>query len=175
MSDRLAARPPVALLITGGTLDKVHNWATEALDFPSKRAAPEGGTHVTEILAEARCAFARVELLFLKDSLALDDADREAVAAAVAAAAEERLVVTHGTSTMAETARALAARGLGKTIVLTGAMRPFSLGRSDAPFNLGAALMAAQMAPPGVYAAMNGRLFADHEIKKNLSQGRFDV
>lgn len=170
-----AARPPVAVLVTGGTLDKVHNWATEGLDFAAPNAPPAGGSHLPEILAEARCHFARIEVLFLKDSLEMDDADRDALAAAIAAAPEERLVITHGTSTLAETGKALAARGLGKTIVLTGAMRPFSLGRSDGPFNLGAAVMAAQLAPPGVYAAMNGRLFADREIRKNLSLGRFDV
>lgn len=164
------AHPPVALLVTGGTLDKIHDWAREALAFP-----PEAGaSHAPEILSEARCHSVRVQVLFLKDSLDFDQADRDAIAAAAAQAPEAHLVVTHGTSTMAETARALAARSLGKTIVLTGAMRPFSLGRSDAAFNLGAAILAAQLAPAGVYAAMNGRLFADHQIRKNLAEGRFD-
>lgn len=161
------------VVVTGGTLDKVHDWKTESLDFP-----PSGESHVSEILDEARCGGAVVEVLFLKDSLEFTDADRTRVAEAVRAAPETRLVVTHGTSTMGETARALEAAGvggpLGKTVVLTGAMRPFSLQRSDAPFNLGAAVIAARVLSAGVFGVMNGRVFAAQDLVKNTELGRFD-
>lgn len=161
------------VLVTGGTLDKVHDWKNESLGFP-----PGGESHVSELLDEARCGGAVVEVLFLKDSLDFSEADRTRVAAAVRDAPEKHLVVTHGTSTMGVTARALEAAGvggpLGKTVVLTGAMRPFSLQRSDAPFNLGAAIVGARLLSPGVYGVMNGGVFAAQDLVKNTELGRFD-
>ena len=88
--------------------------------------------------------------------------------------AEDRIVVTHGTDTMAETARTLLAAGLGKTVVLTGAMIPYAFGSSDGLFNLGSALSFAQVLPPGVYVAMNGRIFAGDRVRKNRESGVFE-
>lgn len=164
---------PVRLILTGGTIEKVHDPRAEALAFPE-----DGASIIPELLGEARCAFPAVEALLQKDSLHFTDADRAAIAAAVRAAPELALVVTHGTSTMGETARFLeggaAAEGAGKTVVLTGAMRPASFFRSDGPFNLGAAILAAQLLPPGVWGVMNGRAIPAAALRKDLEAGRFD-
>lgn len=160
----------VRVLVTGGTLDKVHDWRSETLAFD-----PNGATVLPEILAQARAFDAPVQTVFLKDSLEMTDADRTMIADAARAAPEARIVVTHGTSTMDATAAHLAAAALGKTVVLTGSMRPHSLGRSDASFNLGGALVAAQLLGPGVYAVMNGRVFEAGAIVKNVEAGRFDA
>lgn len=158
------------IIVTGGTIDKVHDPRTEGLGF-----APDGATHIPEMLRIGRCHFPVVQLLMLKDSLYFDDADREAIAAAVANAPEPAVVVTHGTGTMGETARFLTGRIGGKTVVLTGAMRPFSLSASDGEFNLGAAITAAQLLEPGIWGAMNGRVFPADKLNKNVEQGRFDA
>ncbi len=161
---------PVRILVTGGTIDKVHDPKTEGLGF-----APDGATHIPEVLRIGRCHFPAVELVMLKDSLYFTDADREAIAAAVAAAPEPALVITHGTGTMGDTARFLADRVGDKTVVLTGAMRPFSLYASDGEFNLGGAVVAAQLLEPGVWGVMNGRVFAADALRKDVEQGRFDT
>ena len=111
----------------------------------------------------------------LKDSLDFDDSDRNAIAGAVNAAPELAIVVTHGTGTMGESARWLAERVRGKTVVFTGAMRPHSLSFSDGPFNLGGAIIAAQTLAEGIYGVMNGRVFPAESLNKNTEQGRFDV
>ncbi len=158
------------IIATGGTIDKVHDVRSEGLAF-----APDGSTHIPEILRIGRCHFPVVQLLMLKDSLYFDDRDREMIAAAVAAAPEEAIVITHGTGTMGETARHLATRVPGKTVVLTGAMRPFSLYSSDGEFNLGGAVIAAQTLEAGIWGVMNGRVFAADKLNKNVEQGRFDA
>jgi L-asparaginase len=160
---------PLRILVTGGTIDKVHDPASEGLAF-----ARDGATHIPEMLRIGRCDFPVVELLFLKDSLYFDDADREAIARAALTAPEQALVITHGTGTMGETARFLAPRIEDKTVVLTGAMRPFSLYASDGEFNLGGAVIAAQTLPAGVWGVMNGRVFPAERLNKNVEQGRFD-
>lgn len=160
----------VRIIVTGGTIDKVHDTASEGLGF-----AADGATHIPEMLRIGRCHFPVVELLMLKDSLAFTDADRAAIASAVAAAPEPAVVVTHGTGTMGQTARSLASKIGAKTVVLTGAMRPFSLYTSDGEFNLGGALVAAQLLAPGVWGVMNGRVFPADRLDKNVAQGRFDV
>jgi L-asparaginase len=109
------------------------------------------------------------------DSLDMDDEGRDAIVARCRAAGERAIVVTHGTDTMVETARALAAAGLGgKTIVLTGAMVPYAFGSSDGLFNLGSALSFVQVLPPGVYVAMNGRHFEWNQVRKNRETGVFE-
>ncbi len=158
------------IVVTGGTIDKIHDMKNEGLGF-----APDGATHIPEMLRIGRCDFPAVELLMLKDSLYFDDADREAIAAAIDRAAEPAVVVIHGTGTMGETARFLAGRTGDRTVVLTGAMRPFSLFSSDGEFNLGGAVIAAQTLQPGVWGVMNGRVFAAGDLNKNVEQGRFDV
>ncbi len=162
------------IVVTGGTIDKVHDPRSEGLAF-----APDGATHIPEMLRIGRCHFPVVQLLMLKDSLYFDDADRAAIAEAVMAAPEPAIVITHGTGTMGETARHLEARAsgktAGKTVVLTGAMRPFSLYASDGEFNLGGAVVAAQLLAPGIWGVMNGRVFPAASLDKNVEQGRFDV
>lgn len=160
----------VRIIVTGGTIDKVHDPMTEGLAF-----AKDQSTHIPEILSIGRCHFPRVERIMLKDSLDFDDADRDAIVAAVSASEETAIVVTHGTGTMGDSARWLAERVGGKTVVFTGAMRPHSLSFSDGPFNLGGAIVAAQALPEGVYGVMNGRIFPASELNKNTEQGRFDV
>jgi len=157
----------IAILVTGGTFDKEYNELTGELFFRE--------THVPEMLALGRSAApARVETLMLKDSLQMTDADRRVILDACRAAPEPRIVVTHGTDTMEQTARALGPALADKTVVLTGAMVPYRFGSSDGLFNLGAALAFAQALPPGVYVAMNGRCLPWNRVRKNREQGRFE-
>lgn len=158
------------ILVTGGTLDKVHDVAGECLAF-----SPDGATHIPDMLQVARCHFPNVEIILMKDSLDFDDADRAAIAAAVINAREQFIVITHGTGTMGDTARFLAGKAPEKTVVLTGAMRPYSLSMSDGNFNLGGAVIAAQTLGVGVWGVMNGRVFAADELVKNTDLGRFDA
>lgn len=158
------------IIVTGGTLDKIHNTFTEGLSFD-----PEGRTHVPDILLASRCYFPAVQQLSLKDSLDFDDEDRAAIEQAILDAPEQAIVITHGTGTMDQTAQFLDDRSLGKTVVLTGAMRPYSLGKSDALFNLGGAIIAAQTLPHGVWAIMNGRVFEARNVRKDVLNGRFDL
>ncbi|NHK28055.1 asparaginase [Parvularcula flava] len=163
---------PVRIFVTGGTIDKVHDPYTETLAF-----AADGSTQIPEILHYGRCHFPVTQIVMMLDSLNMTDEDREKLAGAIRDAREEALVVTHGTGTMGETARYLAKalEGTSKTIVLTGAMRPFSLFHSDGPFNLGGAIIGAQCLPAGVHGVMNGRVFEAGKLKKNTDLGRFDL
>lgn len=163
------------VLATGGTLDKVYHPIRGALEFSR--------SSVADILAAGRCRVPlRVRELMQKDSLDMTDADRAAVVAACRKAGEKRIVITHGTDTKELTARALglaaqaeARRNLaGKTIVLTGAMVPHAVNGSDAAFNLGTAVAFAQALPPGVFVAMNGRVFAWDQVVKNRKRGWFE-
>ena len=160
----------VLILTTGGTIEKVHDWRTEGLDFELGGAA-----QIALLLEDARCYHTRLVELMVKDSLDFTDADRQVVLDAVVSADEPAIVVSHGTGTMAETARFLAGQVGERTVVLTGAMRPHSFGRSDAPFNMGGAVIAAQTLSPGVYGVMNGRVFEASRLRKNTTLGRFDV
>ncbi|MFO1401243.1 MAG: asparaginase domain-containing protein [Steroidobacteraceae bacterium] len=156
----------IAIFTTGGTIDKVY--------FDAKGGYEVGTPVVRQVLEHARAeAGIPVTELLRKDSLEMTAADRAAIRAALAAAPQRRLVVTHGTDTMVETARALADLA-GKVIVLTGALQPGRFSDSDAPFNLGMALAAAQLLPPGVYIAANGRVFDARRVRKNLAANRFE-
>jgi L-asparaginase len=158
---------PIRALVTGGTFDKEYDELTGRLFFRD--------THLPEMLGRGRClADVRVEKLMMIDSLEMTDADRARVVERCRSCAEGRIVVTHGTDTMAETARALHAARLAKTIVLTGAMIPYAFGSSDGLFNLGSALSFAQALPHGVYVAMNGRVFAGDRVRKNRESGIFE-
>jgi L-asparaginase len=127
------------------------------------------------MLRLARCRVeTHVQTLMMIDSLDMTDADRAAIVESCQNTAEQRIVITHGTDTMAETARALLAAATGKTVVLTGAMVPYAFGSSDGLFNLGSALSFAQVLPPGVYVAMNGRVFAGDRVRKNRQGGVFE-
>ncbi len=161
------AHPTLRLLVTGGTFDKQYDELKGTLSF--------GTTHVADVLRRGRSEVPlTVEVLMLKDSLDLTDADRAQIVDAARRAPEDRLVITHGTDTMVESAAALAAAGLAKTIVLTGAMIPYAFGSSDGLFNLGSALSFAQALPTGVYVAMNGRVFAWDNVRKNRERGVFE-
>ncbi len=161
---------PLLILTTGGTIDKIHDAQTESLTFPKDESS-----QIPEILRICRCHHPRLQAVFQKDSLKVTDEDRAELASTIAAADETAIVITHGTSTMGETARFLDESEIAKTIVLTGAMRPYSLSFSDGGFNLGAAITAAQTLPAGVYGVMNGRVFSAENLHKNLAAGRFDL
>jgi len=158
----------IGIFVTGGTFDKEYNELTGALAFKQ--------THLPEMLRLGR---SRVEVsittLMMIDSLEMTDADRARIVDACAQAAESRILITHGTDTMVDTAKALAAApDRRKTIVLTGAMVPYAFGSSDGLFNLGSALSFVQALPPGVYIAMNGRCFAWNRVRKNRETGVFE-
>lgn len=156
------------LFVTGGTFDKEYDEVHGTLAFRE--------THVPKMLELGRCRLdVAVEKLILKDSLDLTADDREGIVRACLACAETRIVITHGTDTMVETARAVAARVRDRTVVMTGAMIPFAFGSSDGLFNLGSALSFAQALPPGVYIAMNGRVFAHDDVRKNRDLGVFEA
>jgi len=157
------------ILVTGGTFDKQYDELTGRLFFQD--------THVPEMLRRGRCRLeVEVETVMMIDSLDLDDRGRGAIVDRCRQAIEQALVVTHGTDTMVDTGRALAAaRITGKTIVLTGAMVPFAFGSSDGLFNLGSALSFAQVLPAGVYVAMNGQYFDWDRVRKNRESGIFEV
>jgi L-asparaginase len=160
----------IRIFVTGGTFDKEYNELAGTLFFQD--------THLPEMLRLGRC---RVEVtirtLMMVDSLDMSDADRALIVDQCRQASEPRIVVTHGTDTMVDTARALAgafAGASGKTIVLTGAMVPYAFGSSDGLFNLGSALSFVQTLAPGVYIAMNGRCFEWNRVRKNRETGVFE-
>jgi L-asparaginase len=160
---------PAALriLVTGGTFDKSYDELQGCLRFRD--------SHVPEMLRLGRSRLAvEVQTLMLVDSLEMTDAHRDAVLAACRGAPEDRLIITHGTDTLELTARAVGAAGLPKTIVLTGAMVPYTFGSSDGLFNLGSALAFAQTLPAGTWVAMNGRAFRWDDVRKNRSSGVFE-
>ena len=159
----------ILILITGGTLDKVHNTATESLTFRKTSKS-----HMAELLKIGRSHLPRQEVILMKDSLDMTEADRALILRAILAAPEPQIVLTHGTGTMEDTAKFLQGKTRDKTVVLTGSMRPFSLGKSDAGFNIGGAMIAAQTLPKGVYGVMNGRVFKASELHKDTKRGRFD-
>jgi len=161
----------IRIFVTGGTFDKEYNELTGALAFKD--------THLPEMLRLGRCRIeVSVRTLMMIDSLDMTDAHRAMIVEQCREAAEPRLLVTHGTDTMVETAAALAKAlppSAGKTIVLTGAMIPYAFGSSDGLFNLGSALSFAQVLPPGVYLAMNGRCFEWDRVRKNKETGVFEA
>ena len=158
----------IRIVVTGGTFDKTYDEINGRLSF--------GATHLPEMLRLGRSRVeTTVETLMMIDSLDMTDADRARIVAACAASPEGRIVITHGTDTMVETASAVAQGVTGKTIVLTGAMVPYAFGSSDGLFNLGSALSFAEVLPPGVYIAMNGQHFAWDCVRKNRSSGVFEL
>lgn len=157
--------PAILVLTTGGTIDKAY------FDALSEYQIVDSG--IPALIAQARVALPfRVVELMRKDSLELTDADRALIAAAVREAPETRIVITHGTDTMTETAKVLAAIP-GKTMVLTGALSPARFADTDAPFNLGMAFATAQVAAPGVWIAMSGQVFDGLNVRKDRAAGKF--
>lgn len=156
----------IAIFTTGGTIDKVYFDAVSRFEV--------GETVVGKILREGGVTFEfEVVPLMRKDSLEITDAEREAIRAAVAVREESRIIVTHGTDTMVDTARVLATVP-GKTIVLTGALSPARFQASDAVFNIGMAVAAVQACPPGVWIAMSGQVFGHDRVRKNRDLNRFE-
>jgi L-asparaginase len=157
----------IRIFVTGGTFDKTYDEIRGRLTFRD--------THLPEMLALGRSRVAvAITTLMMIDSLDMTAADRELIVRSCLECGESRIVITHGTDTMVETAAALAAGVSGKTVVLTGAMIPYAFGSSDGLFNLGSALSFAQVLPPGVYVAMNGQHFPWDRVVKNRETGVFE-
>ena len=159
----------IRILVTGGTFDKEYDELTGRLFFRE--------THLPEMLRRGRSRVdVAIETVMMVDSLDLDDDGRNRIVERARGCGEAAIVITHGTDTMVQTARVLAAAGLDrKTIVLTGAMVPYAFGSSDGLFNLGSALSFAQVLPPGVYVAMNGQHFPWNGVRKNTATGYFEA
>jgi L-asparaginase len=159
--------PPLRILSTGGTFEKTYDPIKGTLGFSV--------SHLTDMCAQARVQGSiTVEVIMLIDSLDMNDSHRAQILTACTSACESQLVIVHGTDTMVETAQVLGAARLPKTIVLTGAMVPHDVVRSDAMFNLGFAIAAARLRPAGVYVAMNAQLFDWDTVRKNRELGRFE-
>jgi len=159
----------IQVFITGGTFDKEYNYITGKLYFKD--------THLPDMLNRGRCTLdIDFKTLMMVDSLEMTEADWAIIAHNCRRTPFDRILITHGTDRMVETATYLAEQGLGiKTIVLTGAMIPYAFGNSsDGFFNMGAGLAFAQVLPPGVYIAMNGQYFHWDRVKKNRQTGNFE-
>jgi L-asparaginase len=159
----------IRILVTGGTLDKIHDTISESLTFADH-------SHVPEMVSVCRMDNIVVEQLMLIDSLDMTEAYQQEVADAVTRAPEKRIVITHGTSRMASTAEflsTLTCHFSDKVIVITGAMKPYSFSPAEPSFNLGGAVIAARTAPAGVYIVMNGQLFSSDNVEKNTQTGVF--
>lgn len=157
----------IQLFVTGGTFDKEYNELTGELFFQK--------THLADMLRLGRCRLeVAVDTLMMIDSLEMTDKGRQLILERCASATATRIVITHGTDSMENTAAVLGRGIRGKTIVLTGAMVPYQFGSSDGLFNLGTALAFVQALDPGVYVAMNGRSFPWHSVRKNREQGIFE-
>src|SRR6476619_8005559 len=157
----------IRIFITGGTFDKEYNEITGQLFFKD--------THMTELLRMGRSKLnVQIRTLIMIDSLEMTETDRNLIAENCIKASEDKIVITHGTDTMAQTAKVLAEKVKNKTIVLTGAMIPIKYGSSDGLFNLGSALAFVQTLQKGVYVAMNGRYFNWDNVRKNKQTGAFE-
>jgi L-asparaginase len=157
----------IRIFITGGTFDKEYNEITGQLFFQD--------THMSELLKLGRNRVpVEIRTLMMIDSLEMTEADRNLIAENCMKATEDKIIITHGTDTMAQTAEVLALKGMHKTVVLTGAMIPYKFGSSDGLFNMGSALAFVQSLPHGVYVAMNGRYFNWDNVRKNRQTGAFE-
>jgi L-asparaginase len=156
----------IHIFTTGGSIDKTYS--TDVSDFVV--GEPQAGLILRE--ANVNLCFT-VTKLTCKDSLALTDDDRARIVEAVRQSAAAHIVITHGTDTMPQTAQALAAVK-DKTIVITGAMQPAAFKTSDAAFNLGTAIAAVQLLPPGVYIAMSGLILPAHQARKNHTTRQYE-
>ena len=157
----------IRVFVTGGTFDKEYNELTGELYFKE--------THLPEMLDRSRSTVdVTVRTLMMIDSLNMTDEDRELIVHQCRNAAENKIIITHGTDTMTVTAKVLAEKIKDKTIVITGAMIPYKFGSSDGFFNLGSALAFVQTLPAGVYIAMNGRWFNWDNVRKNKQTGQFE-
>ena len=157
----------IKIFVTGGTFDKAYNLITGELFFKD--------THLNEMLRLGRSQVnIEIRTIMMVDSLGITDNDRQIILQNCQNCNEDKILITHGTDTMVETAQILSKNIKDKTIVLTGAMIPYTFGSSDGLFNLGSALAFVQILPPGVYIAMNGRYFKYDNVKKNRKTGYFE-
>ena len=157
----------IRILIAGGTIDKEYDPLTGELIFAK--------SHLSNILNQVRCkARFILEEVMLKDSLQMRSEDREEILKKCVDCLENRIIVTHGTDTMVETGRVLGTNVKSKTIVLVGAMIPYTFGASDALFNLGCAFASVQALRQGVYITMNGKIFRWDNVTKNKETGEFE-
>jgi len=157
----------IRIFITGGTFDKEYNELTGQLYFKD--------SHLPEMLELGRNLVpVEIRTLMMVDSLEMSDEDRKLIAEHCGKSPEDKIIITHGTDTMSETANMLLDRVKNKTIVLTGAMVPYKFGSSDGLFNLGSAMAFVQTLPNGVYVAMNGRYFNANNVRKNKETGEFE-
>ncbi len=157
----------IKIFVTGGTFDKEYNELNGELFFKD--------THIKEMLKLGRSRLdIDVITLMMIDSLDMIQEERETIVQNCIRTKEDRILITHGTDTMVDTAKVLAQKIRNKTIVLTGAMIPYKFGSSDGLFNLGSALAFAQTLPQGIYIAMNGRYFKWDNVKKNKKIGEFE-
>jgi L-asparaginase len=157
----------IGVFVTGGTFDKDYNLINGTLDFKQ--------THVPEMFKRGRSTLdIDIQVLMMMDSLEIEAEHRQYIANSCANSVYKHLIITHGTDTMVQTAEVIAAAKIDKTIVLTGAMRPYKLGSSDGFFNLGSAVAFAQTLPSGVYIVMNGRYFNWENVRKNKASGIFE-
>ncbi len=157
----------IRIFVGGGTFDKEYDEIHERLYFKD--------THLPEMLDLGRCKVSvAVTTLMLIDSLDMKDSDRQKILEACKNCKEDKVVITHGTGTMEDTAKLLGENINNKTIVLTGAMVPYRFGSSDGMFNLGSAIAFVQSLPKGVYIAMNGKYFRWDNVTKNTKTGLFE-
>ncbi len=158
----------IHIIATGGTFDKQYDELKGELTFKS--------SHLGDIMRIVRCTIPyELTFLTLKDSLLMDEHDRSAILEACRKSDSELIIIIHGTDTMDQTAAVLGEAALGKTIILTGAMVPYSVSGSDAVFNLGTAVSYVQTQPPGVYISMNGRCFTYDNVRKDRDRGLFET
>ncbi|MEX2130328.1 MAG: asparaginase domain-containing protein [Pseudohongiellaceae bacterium] len=158
----------IRVFTVGGTIDKIY--------FDANSSYEVGPPNIARILVDLQLnPQFEVTSLMQKDSLDMTDSDRALIRAQVSSAAETRILITHGTDTMVETAKALMAGAVnqGKTVVLTGALSPALFKNSDAMFNIGGAVIAVQTLPPGCYIAMNGQVFTADKVRKDSAANRF--
>lgn len=165
---KLVTNNQVRIIGTGGTIDKIHDPIKEQLVF-------QKNSHLENMLREANIDDIAVQILMMIDSLEMTDDHRLQILQAVQNAPEEKIIITHGTSTMDKTALFLSEHLNGqKTVVITGALRPYSLMKSDSEFNLGGAIVAAKTLENGVYVVMSGNVFRAGEFKKNTETAKFE-
>lgn len=158
----------IHLIATGGTIDKYYSPTQGKLTFE--------GSHIPEMLAQGSCELElELEVLMQRDSLDLTEEESSLILTTCTQSPHKHILITHGTDRMVDTAKALKALNLPKTIVLTGAMIPYTIRNSDALFNLGFALGVVQCLSTGVYVAMNGKIFNADKVTKNKVIGRFET
>ncbi len=158
----------IKLFVTGGTFDKEYNELEGSLFFKD--------TKIREMLQLGKSKIKiDIQTLMMIDSLDMKDNHREIILQNCKNSNCNKIVITHGTDTMEETAKVLAQKITDKTIILTGAMIPYKFGSSDGLFNLGSALAFAQSLEAGVYIAMNGKFFSADNVRKNKDTGEFEV